>query len=85
VVDTSIVPRNVFASTPNGPAPSGPHCLDCGDWIVVAFLFLFATGAFAYLFKHPSDVGITAVCGTLATFGCVFHWLRVKDQKVADA
>lgn len=59
-------------------------CLDCGDWIVVAFLFAFAITGAVYLFKHPSIEAYIAWLGILATAGGIFHWLRVKDQKVAD-
>lgn len=60
-------------------------CLDCGDWIVVTFLFAFAATGAVYMFKHPSDVNFAAWLAILATAGGIFHWLRVKDQKVADA
>lgn len=61
------------------------HCLDCGDWIVVAFMFAFATVSAVYLFRFHGTAEFGIFTGTLATFGCVFHWLRVKDQKQADA
>lgn len=60
-------------------------CLDCGDWIVVIFLFAFAATGAVYMFKHPSDVNFAAWLGILGVAGGVFHWIRVKDQKVADA
>lgn len=66
-------------------AGSSPNCLDCGDWIVVAFLFAFATVGGVYVFSHPDPVSFTAYTGTLGVSGSVFHWLRVRDQKIPDA
>ena len=60
-------------------------CLDCGDWVVVAFLFAFSATGAAYIFGHPSDVNFVTWTGVLGVAGGVFHWLRVRDQKQADA
>ena len=80
MVDTSILPAGVLERRP----PVKP-CLDCGDWIVVLFLFAFATAGAVWIFKHPSAEAFGLWTGTLATSGAVFHWLRVHDQKQADA
>lgn len=60
-------------------------CLDCGDWIVVVFLFAFAASGAVYLFKHPSDMNFAAWLGLMTVAGGIFHGLRVHDQKVGDA
>jgi hypothetical protein len=59
--------------------------VDCGDWLVVGFIFAFATVGGVYLFVHPSDMNFGAWLGVLGVAGGIFHWLRVKDQKQADA
>ena len=59
--------------------------MDCGDWIVVAFLVAFTTVGAVYLFKHASDLNYAAFLGLATIANGTFHWLRVKYQKVADA
>jgi len=80
------IPSGVGASQSTGsiPARRGLHCLDCGDWLVVAFLFAFAATGAVYIFKNPSIAVFTAWTGTLTISGGIFHWVRVKDQKEPD-
>lgn len=61
------------------------NCLDCGDWIVVVFLFAFAATGATYVFGHPSDINFATWIGVLGIAGGIFHWLRIKDQKIEDA
>ena len=62
-----------------------PADMDVGDWMVVAFLFAFAAIGAAYIFAHPSRAVFGLWIGTLATSGGIFHWLRIRDSKQADA
>ena len=59
--------------------------MDCGDWIVVVFLFAFAITGAVYMFKHPSDLNFGVWTGLLTIAGGIFHWIRVRDSKVPDA
>lgn len=59
-------------------------CLDCGDWIVVGFLFAFAITGAVYIFRYPSDMNFMAWIGVLGVAGGIFHWIRVRDQKIED-
>lgn len=61
------------------------NCLDCGDWVVVVFLFAFAATGAAFCFLHPDTINFGAWIGTLGILSGTFHWLRIKDQKQADA
>lgn len=63
----------------------GRNCLDCGDWVVVVFLFSFAAAGATYCFLARSDLAFGAWTGTLGILCGAFHWIRVKDQKIADA
>ena len=60
-------------------------CLDCGDWIVVAFLLAFAVTGAVYIFTHPSDANFMTWIGVLGVAGGIFHWIRVRDSKMPDA
>ncbi len=60
-------------------------CLDCGDWVVVIFLFAFAITGAAYIFTHPSDGNFMTWIGVLGVAGGIFHWLRIHDSKTSDA
>lgn len=61
------------------------NCLDCGDWVVVVFLFAFAATGAVYCFDHPSDMNFGVWTGLMTVAGGIFHGLRVHDQKTADA
>jgi hypothetical protein len=62
-----------------------PASLDAGDWVVITFIFGFAIAGAVYVFRHPSEVNFGAWIGTLSVSGGIFHWLRVRDSKQADA
>lgn len=61
------------------------QCMDCGDWVVVTFIFSFAAAGFAYCLLHPSEATFLGWLGLAGVLTGTFHWLRVKDQKTADA
>lgn len=60
-------------------------CLDCGDWVVVVFLFAFAATGAVYIFLHPDPIVFGTWIGVLGVAGGIFHWIRVRDQKTGDA
>lgn len=64
---------------------TAPQCMDCTDWIVVAFVFSFAAAGFVYCEQHPSDIVFPAWLGIAGVLIGAFHFLRVRDQKIPDA
>lgn len=58
---------------------------DCRDWFVILFVANLGAAATVYLFMYHDPV-VFATWGTiLTTIGGIFHWLTVRDSKVADA
>jgi hypothetical protein len=58
------------------------------DFTDVAVLTLISAGFLAswmYVFMHPGDTAYVACVGGTGAWGCVFHWLTIRDQKVPDA
>jgi hypothetical protein len=67
----------------NAAEPAHP-----ADFRDVAVLVLISAGFLAswfYVFMHPSDMAYATCVGGTGAWGCIFHWLTVRDQKIPDA
>lgn len=58
---------------------------DCRDWFIMGTIASAWSAATVYLFMHHSEIVFGAWCGLCATMVGAYHYLNVRDQKVADA
>lgn len=64
---------------------SGPNERDFRDVAVLTLISAGFLGSWIYVFMHPSDVAFGVCVGGTGAWGCIFHWLTVRDDKVPDA
>jgi hypothetical protein len=76
-VQSSIEPAGESSS----PAQPG---YDLRDWLTLILMGGGFTASWVYVFEHPSDTNFGICVGAIGTFGAVFHWLCVKDDKMPD-
>jgi len=58
---------------------------DNRDWVTLTLIACGFIASWVYAFIHPSNE-VYAICvGGVGTFGAIFHWICVRDDKEKDA
>lgn len=57
---------------------------DCRDWFVMILVTAMWIAGTVFLFNHPESPNFLTWSGLGATLTGVFHWLTVRDAKIAD-
>lgn len=64
-------------------APSQPR-YDLSDWLVLMMIAVSFLASWVYVWVHPSDIAFGVCVGGVGTFGGLFQYLRIKDDKIPD-
>jgi hypothetical protein len=65
-------------------AVTEPPKRDASDWAVLALVAGGFVASWAYVFMHPSDTAYGICVGGVGTFGGLFHFLTMHDDKIPD-
>lgn len=57
---------------------------DARDWVAMIVVGGGFVASWVYVFMHPSEAAFTVTVGAVGTFGAIFHWLCVHDDKIPD-
>jgi len=60
------------------------HEKDASDWIALALIGGGFIASWIYVFIHPSVTAYGICVGAVGTFGAIFHWICVLDDKKPD-
>ncbi len=57
---------------------------DARDWVTLLLIGGGFVASWVYVFLHPSVETYGICIGAVGTFGAIFHWIAVFDDKRPD-
>lgn len=59
--------------------------MDTRDWVVIALLATMHISATVFLFVERNTANFVTWAGVTSTITAAYHWMVIRDSKVADA
>ena len=59
--------------------------MDARDWIVIGLMAAIQIAATVFVFRHPDSGNFAIWSGLCGTLTGAYHWMVIRDSKMADA